>query len=59
MASYKDDMEENFQLATAMMALVFAAVLLVSGQLFIEYQSSKSFAPPAIAAATLRVEKIR
>ena len=50
-----DDMEENSQLATAMMALVFAAVLLISGQLFIEYRSSKA-STPALAAVTLRGE---
>ena len=49
MASNKDDMEEISQVATAMMAVVFAAVLLVIGQLFIEY-TSKSFDTPAIAA---------
>jgi hypothetical protein len=49
MASKKDDMEETSQLATAMMAVVFAAVLLVIGQLFIEY-TSKSFDTPAVAA---------
>ena len=37
-------MDEMSQLATAMMAVVFSAVLLVSGQLFIEYRNSpKSF----------------
>jgi hypothetical protein len=52
-------MEEISQLATAMVAVVFAAVLLVSGLLFIEYRSSKSFDPPAVAAVTLHGEKTR
>ena len=59
MASNKDDMEEISQLATAMMAVVFAAVMLVSGQLFIEYRSSKSSDRPAVAAVTLQGEKTR
>jgi hypothetical protein len=59
MASNKDDMEEISQLATAMMAVVFAAVMLVSGQLFIEYRSSKSSNTPAVAAVTLQGEKTR
>ena len=58
MASNRDDMEEISQLATAMVAVVFAAVLLVSGLLFIEYRS-KSFDTPAVAAVTLRGEKTR
>jgi hypothetical protein len=48
-------MEEISQLATAMVAVVFAAVLLVSGLLFIEYRSSKA-STPAVAAVTLRGE---
>ena len=59
MASNRDDMEEISQLATAMVAVVFAAVLLVSGLLFIDYRSSKSFGTPAVAAVTLRGEKTR
>ena len=59
MASNRDDIEELSQLATAMVAVVFAAVLLVSGLLFIEYRSSKSFDTPAVAAVTLRGEKTR
>jgi hypothetical protein len=42
-----------------MMAVVFAAVMLVSGQLFIEYRSSKSSDRPAVAAVTLQGEKTR
>lgn len=46
-------MEEMFQLATAMMVAVLAAVLLVSGQLFIEKRSLSCFDTPAVAAVTL------
>jgi len=53
-----DDMDEMSQLTTAMLAVVFAAVLLVSGQLFIEYRSSKRFDAPAIAAMTLRAAQV-
>ena len=59
MASNRDDMEEISQLATAMMAVVFAAVMLVSGLLFIDYRSSKSSDTPAVAAVTLQGEKTR
>ena len=47
-------MDEMSQLTIAMMAVVFSAVLLVSGQLFIEYRSSKRFDTPALAAVTVR-----
>lgn len=46
-------MEEMFQLATAVMVAVLAAVLLVSGQLFIEKRSLNCFDAPAVAAVTL------
>lgn len=59
MASNRDDMEEISQLATAMVAVVFAAVLLVSGLLFIEYRSSKSFDTPAVAGVTLQADRTR
>jgi hypothetical protein len=45
-----DDMKEMSQLTTAIVAVVFSGVLLLSGQLFIEYRSSKRFDTPAIAA---------
>ena len=47
------------ELATAMMVVVFAAVLLVSGQLFTGHQSSKSFETSAAAPVTLRGGKTR
>ncbi len=34
-------MNEIHQLASAMLAIAFAAVMLVAGQLFIEYRASK------------------
>jgi hypothetical protein len=40
-------MNEVPQLATAMLALVFAAVMLVAGQLFIEKRSARLPAAPA------------
>ena len=51
-------MDEMSQLATAMMAVVFSAVLLVSGQLLIEYRFSKSFDVPAVAAVTVRAAQV-
>ena len=51
-------MEEMSQLATAMMVVVLAAALLVSGQLFIEKRSLNSFDAPAVAAVTLGGGKI-
>jgi hypothetical protein len=44
-------MEGIFQMA---LVVVFAAVLLVTGQLFLEYRSSKIFDGPAVAAVTSR-----
>jgi hypothetical protein len=41
-------MQEMFQLA---LVVVFAAVLLVTGQLFMEHRSSKPFGGSAVAAA--------
>jgi hypothetical protein len=52
-------MEEVSELATAMIIVVFAAVLLVSSQLFIEYRSSKSLDTLAVSAVILRGEKSR
>ena len=50
-------MEEVFELATAIMVVVFAAALLVSGRLFIENRSSKGLDTSAVPAVTLRVDK--
>lgn len=54
-----EDMEEVFELATAIMVVVFAAALLVSGRLFIENRSSKGLDASAVPAVTLRVDKTR
>ena len=51
-----DEMEEIFQLG---LVVVFAAVLLVTGQLFMEYRSSKIFDGPAVAAVTSSAVKTR
>ena len=45
-------MNDASQLATAMIAVAFAAVLLVTGQLFIQQQSSHELAPLARTAST-------
>ena len=52
-------MEEVFELATAMLVVVFATALLVSGQLFIENRSSKGLDMSAVSAVTVRVDKTR
>jgi hypothetical protein len=49
-------MEEVFQLA---LVVVFAAVLLVSGQLFMEYQSSRIADGPVVATLTSGEVKTR
>jgi hypothetical protein len=49
-------MEEISQLA---LVVVFASVLLVSGQLFMEYRASKSFDGPAVATLTSGTVKTR
>jgi hypothetical protein len=54
-----EDMEEVSELATAIIVVVFAAVLLVIGQLFIENRSSKGLDTSAVPAVTLRVDKTR
>ena len=41
-------MNEIPQLASAMLAVAFAAVMLVAGQLFIEYRSTKKALSPAV-----------
>ena len=38
----------NPQLASAMLAVSFAAVMLVGGQLFIEYRSTKTVFVPVV-----------
>jgi hypothetical protein len=45
-------MNEIPQLASAMLTIVFAAVMLVAGQLFIEYRSMKSPLMPAPLTTT-------
>jgi hypothetical protein len=52
-------MNEMSQLANAMVAVVFAAVLVVAGQLFVEYRAAKNPAMPGLAAATARVAATR
>jgi hypothetical protein len=49
-------MEEISQLA---LVVVFAAVVLVSGQLFMEHRASKSFNGPAVATLTSGAAKTR
>jgi hypothetical protein len=41
-------MNEVPQLASAMLALAFAAAMLVAGQLFIEYRSTNNAFKPAV-----------
>jgi hypothetical protein len=48
-------MNEVPQLATAMLTLAFAAVMLVAGQQFIEYRSKNSaFTPAVVKIAVFR-----
>jgi hypothetical protein len=49
-----DDMKET----TAIVAVVFSGVLLLSGQLFIEYRSSKRFDTPALLGVTVRAAQV-
>ena len=42
-------MHEMPQLATATVVVVFSAILLISGQLFGEYRSTKNLATPVAA----------
>jgi hypothetical protein len=44
-------MNEFHQLATAMLAIAFAAVMLVAGQLYIENKSARLSAAPTVAMA--------
>jgi hypothetical protein len=46
-------MNEVHQLATAMLAIAFAAVMLVAGQLFIENRSARLPAAPAALIASV------
>ena len=47
-------MNEIPQLASAMLALAFAAVMLVAGQLFIEYRSTNNaFTPTVVKTAAM------
>jgi hypothetical protein len=48
-------MNELPQLASAMLALAFAAVMLITGQLFIEYRSTKNTFKPAIVRMTAAI----
>jgi hypothetical protein len=51
-------MNEIPQLASAMLALAFAAVMLVAGQLFIEYRSTNNTLKPAlIKSAAVSLQK--
>src|ERR1700680_4421377 len=52
-------MTELSQLANAVVAVVFAAVLLVGGQWFIEHRAAKNPVMPGLAAATTRVAATR
>jgi hypothetical protein len=45
-------MSEHFQLASAMLAIGFAAGMLLAGDIFIRHQSAE-FAPPGIYLASL------
>jgi hypothetical protein len=46
-------MNEAHQLASAILAITFAAVMLVAGQLFIEYRDSKYPLVQAVNTASL------
>ena len=50
-------MNEVPQLASAMLAIVFAAMLLVAGQLFIEKRSARLLAAPAALTARVPGDK--
>jgi hypothetical protein len=45
-------MNEVPQMASAVLALAFAAVMLVAGQLFIEYRSTNNAFEPAVVRPT-------
>lgn len=47
-------MNEIPQLATATVAIVFAAIILAGGEWFIEYRAAKNPVMPGLHAATLR-----
>jgi hypothetical protein len=44
-------MSENSQLATAMLALAFSAIVLVTGQLYVKRMSAKTFIIPTAQAS--------
>ena len=46
-------MNDAHQLASAMLAIAFAALMLVAGQLFIEYRSTKHLLTTVLQAAAL------
>ena len=50
-------MNELHQLATAMLAIAFAAVMLVAGQLFIENRSARLPAAPTALMASVPWDK--
>ena len=52
-------MTELSQLANAVVAVVFAAVLLVGGQWFSEHRAAKNPLMPVLTAATTRVAATR
>jgi hypothetical protein len=47
-------MNDMSQLASAMLVLVFAAVMLVVGQLYIENRSAKTFVIPTAQTSLMR-----
>jgi hypothetical protein len=51
-------MNEIHQLATAMLAIVFAAVMLVAGQLFIENRSARLLAAPTALMGSVPWDKL-
>jgi hypothetical protein len=56
-AEAQPKMDEVPQFATAMLAIVFAAVTLVAGQLFIEKRSARLLAAPAALTARVPGDK--
>jgi len=52
-------MNETHQLASAMLAITFAAVMLVTAQLFIEYRASKYPLVQAVKTPRCRFEATR
>ena len=56
-AEAQPKMNEVPQLATAMLAIAFAAVMLVAGQLYIEKRSAELPAAPAVLTAQVQGDK--